>query len=106
VLYADNVNPITGNVIPSPQGYVKLTNNTFSNALVVDLRKQARLLNDPISDNSGLDPDGDVLGSLIDWNDDPHNCPDYPTRCDEWDEDQGQCGCGDDGIDPPSEPGI
>ncbi|MCP3876141.1 MAG: hypothetical protein GY699_23720, partial [Desulfobacteraceae bacterium] len=48
----------------------------------------------------------DVLGSLIDWNNDDHNCPDYPTNCDEWDDEAGQCGCGDDGIDPPSEPGI
>lgn len=106
VLYADNVNPITGLILPSLQGYVKLTNNTFSNALVVDLGEQPRLLNDPVSDNTGLDPDGDVLGSLIDWNDDDHNCPDYPTRCDEWDEDLNQCGCGHYGIDPPSEPAI
>ncbi len=106
VLYADAVSPITGSVLPSLQGYVKLTNNIFSNALVVDLRENARLLNDPVSDNIGLDPDGDVLGSLIDWNNDDHNCPDYPTRCDEWDDEAGQCGCGDDGIDPPSEPGI
>jgi hypothetical protein len=106
VLYADNVNPIAGGIIPSLQGYVKLTNNTFSDALVVDLGEQARLLNDPVSDNSGLDPDEDVLGSHIDWNDDEHNCPDYPTRCDEWDEDLNQCGCGYGGIDPPSEPGI
>ena len=73
---------------------------------MVDLGEQARLLNDPVSDNTGLDPDGDVLGSHIDWNDDEHNCPDYPTRCDEWNEDLNQCGCGYSGIDPPSEPAI
>jgi hypothetical protein len=106
VLYADQVNPITGGVVPSLQGYVKLTNNTFTNAIVFDLLKNGRLLNDPVSDNSGLDPDEHVVGSLIDWNDDDHNCPDYPTDCDEWDEDLQECGCGEDGIDPPSEPGI
>ena len=104
ILHAADVNPITGGVVPQNQGYVRLTNNTFSNAKIFDLLENARLLNDPVADNTGLDPDEDIVGSLIDWNNDTHNCPDYPTRCDKWDEDQHQCGCGQDGVDPPSEP--
>ena len=106
VLYADSVNPITGGVVPALQGYVKLTNNTFANGIVFDLKKNGRLLNDPVADNNGIDPDEHVVGSYIDWNDDDHNCPDYPTDCDEWDEDLEECGCGYDGIHPPTEPGI
>ncbi|MFV9645059.1 MAG: cadherin-like beta sandwich domain-containing protein, partial [Desulfobacterales bacterium] len=102
ILYAENVSPISGGVIPSEQGYVKLTGNSFSNAIVFDI-EAGRLLNDPVADNSGLDPDEHIKGSLIDWNDDDHHCPDYPTKCDEWDE---ECGCEQDGIDPPTEPGI
>lgn len=108
ILYANNVSPISGGIVPSEQGYVKLSNNTFSNAIVFDYKigDVGRFLNDPVANNSGLDPDEHVVGSLIDWNDDEHNCPDYPTKCDEWNEDLQECGCREDGIDPPSEPGI
>ncbi len=108
IVYAAGVSPISGGIVTGEKGWVKLTDNTFSNALVVDYNvgDVGRLLNDPVADNSGLNPDEHVVGSLIDWNDDEHNCPDYPTRCDEWDDDRQECGCGEDGIDPPSEPGI
>lgn len=108
IVYAAGVSPISGGIAPGEKGWVKLTDNTFSNAIVFDynIGDVGRLLNDPVADNSGLDPDEHVVGSLIDWNDDEHNCPDYPTKCDEWDDDRQECGCGEDGIDPPSEPGI
>ena len=105
ILYADNVSPISGGIIPSEQGYIKLTDNSFSNAIVFDT-EAGRLLNDPVADNSGLNPNEHIKGSLIDWNDDDHNCPDYPTECDVWDDDNKECGCKQDGIDPPTEPGI
>lgn len=101
-----NLDGVSGFVIPAEQGYVKLSNTTFSNATVFDV-EQGRLINDPMAEgNSGLNPDQDIVGCLIDWNDDEHHCPDYPPRCDEWDEDNKKCGCGEDGIDPPSEPWI
>lgn len=101
-----NLDPVSGFVFPAEQGYVKLSDNTFSNATVFDV-EQGRLINDPMAEgNSGLNPDQDIVGCLIDWNDDEHHCPDYPPRCDEWDEDSKQCGCSQNGIDPPSEPGI
>lgn len=110
IVYAEGVEIITGAVQTGPKGYVRLTDNTFSNALIVDYKEgltaYPRLLNDPVADNSGLNPDEDIVGSLIDWNDDEHNCPDYPTKCDEWDEEEKECGCGEDGVSPPSEPGI
>ena len=101
-----DMSTISGSVIPSEQGYIKLTGNQFSNAIVFDV-EAGRLINDPMAEgNSGLRADQDIAGCLIDWNDDNHNCPDYPPRCDEWDEEMEQCGCGQDGIDPPSEPAL
>lgn len=84
---------------------------TFSNAKVIDYKEglvaYPRLLNDPMGDdNNGLDPDEDILGSLTDWNDDEHNCPDYPTKCNDWDDEDEEYGCGEDGVDPPSDPGV
>ena len=108
IVYASNINSISGGIITSEKGYVQLTGNNFSNAVVADYNfgGVGRLLNDPVADNSGVNPDEDVVGSLIDWNDDPHSCPDYPTRCDEWDEEADECGCGENGIDPPADPGV
>ena len=111
IVYAEEVSIITGVVQTGPKGYIKLTGNTFSNAKVVDYKEglvaYPRLLNDPMGDdNEGLNPDEDIIGSLTDWNDDDHNCPDYPTKCDKWDEDDKECGCGEDGVSPPSDPGV
>ncbi len=110
IVYAEQVSMITGSVQTGPKGYIKLTDNTFANAKIVDYKEgqapMPRLLNNPVENNSGLDPDEDIIGSLIDWNDDDHNCPDYPTKCDEWDEDEKECGCRKDGVDPPGEPGV
>ncbi|MBN1383223.1 MAG: cadherin-like beta sandwich domain-containing protein [Deltaproteobacteria bacterium] len=110
IVYAEEVEPITGAVQTGKQGYVKLTDNTFSNAKVVDYKEgltaYPRLLNDPVADNSGLNPDEDIIGSLIDWNEDTHHCPDYPTKCDGWDDDNQECGCGEDGVSPPGDPGV
>lgn len=110
IVYAEGVEPITGAVQTGPKGYVRLTDNTFSNAVIVDYKEgltaYPRLLNDPMESNSGLNPDEDIIGSLIDWNEDTHHCPDYPTRCDGWDEEEKECGCGEDGVSPPSEPGV
>jgi len=110
ILTAESIETISGTVQTSKQGWVRLTDNTFSNAKVVDYKEgltaYPRLLNDPVADNSGLDPEEDIIGSLIDWNDDTHHCPDYPPKCDQWDEEEKECGCGEDGVSPPSEPGI
>jgi hypothetical protein len=108
IVEASNVDPISGTVVTGPYGYVRLVNNTFSNAVVsgYNAGEEGRLLNNPVENNDGLDPDEDVVGSLIDWNEDEHHCPDYPTKCDEWDEDRQECRCGQDGIYPPSEPPI
>ena len=108
VVDASDIDPITGTVVTGPYGYVRLTDNTFSNAVVTGYNAgdEGRLLNNPVENNDGLDPDEDVVGSLIDWNEDEHHCPDYPTRCDEWDKDRQECRCGQDGISPPSEPSI
>jgi hypothetical protein len=111
IVYAEDLTIITGAVQTGPKGYIKLTGNTFSNAKVIDYKEGVkaypRLLNDPMGDdNTGLDPDEDIIGSLTDWNDDDHNCPDYPTKCDDWDDDEKECGCGEDGVDPPSDPGV
>ncbi len=101
---------ITGAVQTGPKGYLSLTDNIFSNAKVFDYKEEfvayPRLLNDPMESNGGLDPDEDIIGSLTDWNDDEHNYPDYPTKCDDWDDDEKECGCGEDGVDPPVEPGV
>jgi hypothetical protein len=43
---------------------------------------------------------------IFDWNYDDHNCPDYPTKCDEWDDEENECGCGEDGVDAPGDPGV
>jgi hypothetical protein len=111
IVYAEELSLITGAVQTGPQGYIKLTGNTFSNAKVIDykegLEAYPRLLNDPMgNDNAGLDPDEDIIGSLTDWDDDEHNCPDYPTKCNEWDDEEKKCGCREDGVDPPSDPGV
>ncbi len=105
-LDVSNMELISGAVNPGDDGYIKLTGNTFSNATVHDV-EAGRLINDPMDNgNSGLNPDEDIVGCLIDWNEDDHHCPDYPPDCDQWDEDEKECGCGQDGIAPPSEPGI
>lgn len=110
ILYAEDIETVTGGVQTAKEGWVRLTDNTFANAKVVDYKEgqtpYPRLLNDPVADNSGLNPDEDIIGSLIDWNKDTHHCPDYPPKCDEWDEDNGECGCGEDGVDAPAEPGV
>ena len=109
IVYAEDLTMITGAVQTGPKGYIKLTGNTFSNAKVIDYKEGTvaypRLLNDPM-ENDGLNPDEDIIGSLTDWNDDEHNCPDYPIKCDQWDDDEKECGCGEDGVDPPTDPGV
>lgn len=91
-LNADN-NEITGSVYITA-GLVKLTGNTFSGTQIIDANPDGGLLNDPMEDNSGLDPWKIV--SPIDW--DGNDCADYPPDCNEKDE---EGNCGRPGVPPP-----
>ncbi len=91
-LNADN-NEITGSVYITA-GLVKFTGNTFSNTQLLDAHPDGGLLNDPMEDNSGLDPWRII--SPIDW--DGNDCADYPPDCNEKDE---EGNCGRPGVPPP-----
>ena len=91
-LNADN-NEITGSVYITA-GLVRFTGNTFSGTQIIDANPDGGLLNDPMEDNTGLDP-WKIL-SPIDW--DGNDCADYPPDCNKKDE---EGNCGRDGVPPP-----
>ena len=85
---SDNV--IAGNVEVAAR--LALSGNEFSNTSIMDLSEG--LLNDPVPNNSGLDPY--KIWTRIDW--DGNGCCDYPPDRNEKDE-NGKCRC--EGVAPP-----
>jgi hypothetical protein len=85
-----NGNKISGDI--DVAGRLGLAGNEFRNTAIKDFNDG--LLNDPVPDNSGLDPY--KIWTRIDW--DGNGCCDYPPDRNEKDE-NGKCRC--EGVSPP-----
>jgi len=90
---------LTGRIVPTVEGLIGLTDNTFSGGQVEDANQDGGLLNDPVADNDGIG--AGAVQSRIDF--DGNGCADYcgdPAQsCNIRDPETDECGM--DGIAPP-----
>lgn len=87
-------NQISGDVHISGGARLALTGNRFSGTTIEDDYLDPGLLNDPMEDNQGLNPND--IWTKIDW--DGNGCCDYPPPWNQKDP-EGKCEC--DGVPPP-----
>lgn len=93
-------NQIGGSVSIGLGGLLRLESNVLTGAMVADnFYGSPGLVNDPVSDNTGLSPDD--ASTPVDFN--GNGCADYPPHNDERDDD-GNCYYP--GVDAPTDPGL